>query len=172
MEEKEINITIINWTEYMSNLYPFLAPNITIITATDRELVLDGVYEIGAGQIHSHQFEIEPLGQWRVTLQQLQFRQALSLRAWLSKEPNGLEEFFRFHPGDGGIRHIFYDRNLDPAPTPVVDPIRRTEFSGQVYESSDILVKLIPNTFFYNIHNLENQDVSYKIAFLPPAIDC
>ena len=154
------------------NLYVNLPPNVTILEDADREAHIDGIYEIGSNQIHAHLFELASLDQIRVPLVQLQISQSLAIRAWLSKQPNGQELFFRFHPGTGGITHLFYDMDLVPAPTPISEPIHRSEYSGQIYAVSDILIQLIPGTYFYNIHNLENRTSHYKVSFVRPGPDC
>ena len=145
-------------------------PNVTFIEEPDR--AIDGFYEIGGGQIHIHVFEIVADDQIRITTQQTQFRQSFSLRAWVSEKPHGKESFYRFHPNTGGISHLFYDKDLVPIPTPERSPIQRSGFTGQLFQFADILIQLIPGTYFYNIQNMENITAGYKIAFIRPGLDC
>jgi len=153
--------------------------NVTIIEEADRST--DGVYEIGTGQIQVFPFEIEAGGQLRVPILQFRFRQALSIRVWVSRgKPFGSEIFFRFHPGTGGITHIFFDKDLDPVPIPKESAIQRNEFSGIISQFKDILVPVIPDEYFYNVQNLEsspanslnNTPNSYKVGFLGPEPIC
>lgn len=153
--------------------------NVTIIEEPDRST--DGVYEIGTNQIQVFPFEIESGDQLRVPILQFRFRQPLSIRVWVSRgKPFGSEIFFRFHPGTGGITHIFYDKDLDPAPIPQESPIQRSDFSGIIFQFKDILVPLIPDQYFYNVHNIESSPAnslnttpnSYKVGFLGPEPVC
>lgn len=144
--------------------------NVTIIEEPDR--TIDGFYEIEGGQIQIHVFEIEAGGQIRIPINQTQFRQAFSLRVWVSKKPHGAELFFRFHPSTGGISHLFFDKELDPKPTLEKSSIQRSDFAGQLFQFVDVPIQLIPGTYFYNIQNLENRPAGYKIAFIGPGLDC
>ena len=153
--------------------------NVTIIEEADRST--DGVYEIGTNQIQVFPFEIVSGGQIRVPILQFRFRQALSIRVWVSRgKPNGSEIFFRFHPGTGGITHIFYDKDLDPVPVPQESAVHRSEFSGISFQFKDILVPVIPDQYFYNVLNLESSPAnslndtpnSYKVGFLGPEPVC
>lgn len=145
-------------------------PNVTIIEAPER--TVDGFYEIGGGQIQIHVFEIAVGGQVRIPIQQTQFRQSLSIRAWISEEPHATELFFRFHPGTGGISHLFFDKDLTPEPILEKSPIQRSVFAGQIFQFSDIPVKLEPGTYFYNVQNIEGLEAGYKISFIGPGIEC
>ncbi len=145
-------------------------PNVTIIEEPDR--VVDGFYEIEGGQIQIHVFEILAGGQIRIPISQTQFRQSLALRVWVSEKPHGQEIFFRFHPGTGGASHLFYDKDLDPIPTLVESSIQRSNFAGQLFRFADVPVQLIPDTYFYNIQNMENITAGYKIAFIGPGLEC
>ena len=144
--------------------------NVTIIEEPDR--AVDGFYENGGGQIHIHVFDIAADGQLRIPISQTQFRQSLSVRVWVSAKPHGQELFYRFHPSQGGISHVFYDKDLTPLPTLVESPLQRSDFAGQTFKFSDILIQLIPGTYFYNIQNMENITTGYKIAFIGPGLDC
>ena len=144
--------------------------NVTIIEEPDR--AIDGFYEIEAGQVHVHVFEVEPSGQLRILINQTEFRQSFAIRAWVSDKPHGQDIFYRFHPSTGGIRHLFYDKDLNPPPTPEKSPVARSGFSGQLFQFADIPVQLIPGVYFYNIQNMENITAGYKIAFIGPGLDC
>ena len=145
-------------------------PNVTFFEVDDR--VVDGFYTVGANQIHIHVIDLLPNGQIRVPTAQTIIKQALSIRNWISIKPHGIELFFRFHPGSGGISHLLYDRNITPAPIPEKSALGLSSFSGQTFQFIDILVPLMPRRYFYNIHNLENQPNGYKIAFETPGLDC
>ncbi len=159
---------------------PFELPiNATIIEEPDRSV--DGVYEIGTNQLQIFPFVIALGDQLRVPIQQFHFRQALSIRVWVSKgKPMGPELFFRFHPDTGGITHIFYDKDLVPVPVPKESPIQINKFSAIPFQFIDILVPVIPGPYFYNVHNLEsspantlnNTPNSYKVGFLGPEPVC
>ena len=149
-----------------------LAPNVTIIEEADRKF--DGFYEIGSNQTQVFPFVIGVDDQLKTSIQHLLFRQSLSIRVWVSRgEPLGNELFFRFHPGTGGVTHFFFDENITPTPIPEKQPLRRNKFSGIPYQAQDILVPLTPDTYYFNVHNMENSPSnslddtqnSYKLSF-------
>lgn len=167
------------------NLYPNLPPNVVTIEEADRSA--DGIYTFGTGIIHVFPFEIESGGQLRVPINQISsgtgfvaFRQNLSIRVWISKSPNGAELFFRFHPGTGGLAHMFYDKDLNPPPTLEESPITQNQFSPIPAQARDIPVPLIPGTYYYNIQNMEsspandlkNTPNSYRVGFYGPNPVC
>ena len=175
------------------NDFPFLAPNITVFEAGDRNS--DGIYTIGSRQIHVFPFELQTDQQIRVPINQLgrgqnlstssgvsgqeqrfdqAFRQSLSIRAWISSTPNGAEIKFRWHPGTGGISHLFFDKDISPTPMPQLAPQQRNQMSQITFQPRDVLVPLIPGKYFYNVLNMEgspandldNTPNSYRILFL------
>lgn len=153
----------------MANFGPF-PPNVTLIEEADRNI--DGIYEIGANQIQVHVFDVAVDGQIRIPILQLQLRQSLSIRVWVSKKPFSSEIFFRFHPNTGGASHLFFDKDLNPKPEPERSALQRSAFSGQTFRFEDVLVQLIPGTYYYNVHNLENQPNGYKVSFIVPGPEC
>lgn len=173
------------------NDFPFLGPNITVIEESDRNV--DGIYTFGTGQINIFPFEILADSQIRVPINQIgrghgfvsdlpgqshqydqAFRQSFTIRAWISKTPNGSELIFRWSANTGGITHLFYDKDLDPPPMPVEAPLQRSQFNQITFQPRDILVPLIPDKYFYNVLNMEsspandldNMPNSYRIRFL------
>ena len=152
------------------NIFDATPINVTTIKVADR--TVDGFYELDGGRIDVHLIDIEIGGQIRVPINQTQFRQSLSIRVWVSKTSHGQELFFRFHPGTGGAAHLFFDEDLDPAPKLIQSPIQRSLFSAQEFRFSDIPVPLAPGRYYYNIQNMENRPVGYKVAFIGPGFDC
>ena len=170
------------------NKYPFLAPFVTVIEEPDRNA--NGIYTIGTRQVHVFPFEIEDDGQLDVEIRQLgrggqetfdqSFRQSLSIRAWLSKTPYGAEVFYRFHPGVGGMTHLFYDKDLTPTPVPEMQPPKANHFSEIPSQYKEILIPLIPGVYYYNVENLEGSPAndldttlnSYFISFRGPNPIC
>lgn len=139
-----------------------LPPNVTIITPDLQ--TESGVYEIGGDQIHVHPFTINANEQYRIPVQQLPGKQSLSIRAWVGDDILGNSLFYRFHPGFGGLAHLFYDIN-DETPIPPTYPFYN-EFAGQTYEPTDIVIGVQPGTYYYHVHNLERHDNAYKIGFM------
>lgn len=140
-----------------------LPPNVTIITPQLR--TPDGRFSINGDSIHIHEFIIDVGGQVRIPIQQLPGKQNLSIRAWIGDGILGNSVFFRFHPGDGGLSHLFFDENLDPAPMPVGEP-HFNKFAGQNFAPTDNAIGLAPGTYFYHVVNMESQENAYKIGFV------
>lgn len=139
-----------------------LAVNVTIIKVSDR--TPDGFYEIGGGQIQIHPFTVNVNGQLTIPAQQVPRRQTFSIRAWIDIIPMGSGLISRFHPGTGGIIHIFFDESLDPVPT-VMDKPHRNAFSEISFIPREVLVPLPPGEYFYHFLNMEGALNVYKVGF-------
>lgn len=140
-----------------------LPHRVTIITPQLR--TPDGVYFIPGSATHVHEFIIEIDGQVRIPIQQLPGKQSFSIRAWIGDGILGNSLFFRFSPGDGGLSHLFFDENLDPAPMPEGNP-HFNKFAGQEFSPTDRAIGLAPGTYYYHVVNMESQDNAYKIGFV------
>ena len=139
--------------------------NRTIVYYDDRSV--DGNYLVLGDFITSFWFEVEVDTTFTVKAYQYdQPGQSFSIRAWISKEPNGIQLFERFHPSTGGIYHQFYDKNMTPTPTPTVYSTQRNEFSAITYEIRDNMVPLEPGIYYYNVHNLERKPRGININFI------
>jgi hypothetical protein len=140
-----------------------------VIEEADRKP--DGRYLLDAGAINIFPFEILPDKQFRVPVKHLNTNAALhatfSIRAWISETPYGSELFFRYHPGTGGVTHIFYDKGMNTPPIPIEQPPMRNSFSGITFVIKDELVPLTPGVYYYNVINMENKDNSYELFFDP-----
>ena len=148
--------------------FPFLPVNVTIVTESDR--TLDGNYTIGGDQIFAFEFEILADGQIKInSLQYKDLRQSLSIRAWVSILPVDIQLFNHFHPGSGGIHHLFVDETITPRPEPQVFQIQRNQFSSFEYAVGEILVALPAGVYYYNIHNMEGHENGFKINLVVPA---
>lgn len=146
-----------------------LADNVTILTESDR--TLDGSYAIGGGQLFSFEFDIPVDGQIKIVSQQFDGqRQSLSIRAWVSIEPSDRELFDSFHPGGGGIHHLFADETLEPLPEPKVFQIQRNEFSSFEFSVAEILVPLPSGPYYYNVLNMEGHENGFKLNLAIPAL--
>lgn len=144
-------------------IYQGLGENVTVIFPPDR--TSDGTYELPSGQIHIHPFTIGSGDAIEIPAMQLPGRVSYAVRAWVGDDPMGTSEFFRFHPSEGGIAHIFYDESITPAPTGITSPIQQNKFNGMTYQFRAIQVPLPLDEYFYHVKNLENQTVYYKIGF-------
>jgi len=148
---------------------PSSQPALIIIKEEDR--VLDGNYEIGGTQVISFVFEIPVDGVIKVNLRQFtEIRQSFGIRAWISVEPNAIQLFNHFHPGSGGIDHLFADETSEPLPEPEVFQVQRNQFSGFSFSVGEILVPLPAGTYHYNVVNMESHDSGFKINLKIPAL--
>lgn len=145
-------------------------PNALIIEEADRQQ--DGTYELDHGFIHVFPFEILVDGQLRAPIRHLNtnasLRQAFTIRAWISDQPFGTELFFRYHPGTGGLSHLFYDETITPTPEPKKHPAARNQFSAITYVPQDVLVPLAPGTYYYMVLNMVLTTNAYELFFIPP----
>ena len=150
-----------------------LPPTALIIEEEDRPQ--SGRYQIESGSLNIFPFEILTDKQFRVPIRHLNtndaLHQNLSLRVWISTQPNGIELFFRFHPTTGGLSHIFYDVNKTMVPVPKSQPPARSEFNGITYIVRDELIPLDPGVYYYNVLNMENRLNAYEL-FFDPYEDC
>jgi hypothetical protein len=156
-----------------SELPPSEEP-IQIIGPNDRSC--DGIYEIPPNVIHVFPFTV-PLNDYiRVPVLHLnpdnRRSQSLGIRCWIATQVNGYELFFRFHPGTGGIAHVFYDKNMNPPPPLEEGNATVNRFSGIVTQFKDIPVPMIPGEYFYQVQNMEKRPNTYKIGFLRPNVCC
>ena len=143
--------------------------NSRVIEEIDRNL--DGNYLIEPGFIHIFPFEIPGNDFIRTHIYQFDRRESFSIRAWVSKLPNDSESFFRFHPGTGGVTHMFYDESSIAAPLPVKGNTQRNQFSGISFTPQDDLIALEPGTHHFNVLNMELQENGYHLNFIvPPTI--
>lgn len=148
---------------------PFSRPALTIIEEQDRKL--DGNYEIGGIEIFSFIFNIPVDGQLKINSRQLgQARQSFTMRIWVSKEPNNIQLFNHFHPGNGGIHHLFVDETLNPLPEPEVFQVQRNEFSGFNFAVGEELVPLAVGQYHYNVQNMEGHEGGFFVNFAVPGI--
>ena len=139
-----------------------LPPNVTLMT--EDLLVADGFYSIGGDQIQVFPFTITSMGQLRVPVQQTPGRQSFSIRCWVGDNILGNEVVSQFHPGFGGLSHLFYDPSITPTTMDI--PPMYNSLSGQYFKPGDILQPLAPSTYYYHVHNLERSDNGYKIGFV------
>ena len=151
-----------------------LPVNSLIIEEVDRHQ--NGAYEIDPGFIHIFPFDIIVDGQLRAPIRHLSANnaqtQSFTIRAWISEKPNGAELFFRYHPGTGGVSHLFYDENIVPAPdTQKSDPMRN-QFSAITFVPQDELVSLASGTYYYMVLNMVLKPNAYELFFIPPGVCC
>jgi len=144
-------------------------PKLIIIKESDR--IIDGNYNIEGVQILSFEFEIPIGGKLKVnSRQRSDGRQSLTIRVWVSKKPNDIELFNRFHPGNGGIHHLFVDENLDPLPEPEIFQIERNQFTAFNFAIGENLIALPPGKYYYNVINLEGFPGGFFVNFVNPDI--
>lgn len=148
---------------------PASQPAVVIIKEEDR--AADGSYEIGGTQVFSFVFEIPVDGKIKINLRQFdEIRQSLSIRAWISVEPNSIQLFNHFHPGSGGIFHLFVDEALDPLPEPEVFRIQKNQFSSFEFSVGEILLPLSAGTYHYNVVNMEGHLNGFKLSLVIPVL--
>lgn len=146
-----------------------LPGNVTVIPEEDR--TLDGSYTIGGSQLFAFEFDIPVDGQIKIESKQFaEQRQSLSIRAWISIDPADRELFNHFHPGSGGIHHLFADETLDPLPEPIVFQILRNEFSSFEFAVAEVLVPLPAGPYHYNVLNMEGHENGFRINLVIPAL--
>ena len=148
---------------------PFSQPALIVIKEEDRSV--DGSYEIGGTQVLAFEFEIPINGLIKVNSRQFDdIRQSLSIRAWLSLVPGAIQLFNHFHPGSGGIHHLFVDETIDPLPEPEVFQIQRNQFSSFQFSIGEERVPLPAGIYYYNVLNLESHNNGFRINLVIPAI--
>lgn len=141
-----------------------LPVNARIIEIVDRRQ--DASYVIEPGFIHIFPFVVPADDFMRTQTYQSDRRQNLSMRAWISDVPNDSELFFRFHPGTGGVTHMFYDRNMITPPTPVKSAIQRNLYSNIAFTPQDDLIALEPGIYYFNVMNMVLQESGYHLSFI------
>lgn len=148
---------------------PASQPALIVIKEEDRSV--DGSYEIGGTQIISFKFEIPAGGVIKINTRQFdEIRQSLSIRVWISLEPNTTQLFNHFHPGSGGIYHLFVDETIEPLPEPEVFQIQRNQYSGFSFSVGEERIPFSAGIYYYNVLNLEGHNNGFKINLVIPAI--
>ena len=88
---------------------------------------------------------------------------------WFSAYPNSIQLFNHFHPGSGGVHHLFVDETIEPLPEPEIFKVQRNQFSGFEFSIGEELVPLPAGTYYYNVVNMESHDNGFRLNLVIPA---